>query len=712
MDYTRQSSQPATVDLVRADLAEIWTIDESEAEFPKKPPSISAMSDMLDFEYIPTPKVHTSKASRKDPLPDILGDFLKTSPTRKERRSDNRGKRAANKPSTKQNKQSHSQDSTASFEESIPINHSCSPADPASPSQSARKQRHSSDLPAASSAARKGSAEPSKQTKTVAEPANLASARSKSKVRKQDDGVFDLSDGTDSEAEARPKKRQAKQTASKKPPAPCGRTSQTAERNRAPPVAQSSKTARTSKKTTNKALEKPKFKHEMPILNTDGHGKQGTVQEAELEPHDYRSTSPESSLAKSDSGRETPMDQQAPTIQAADPAELISPRLKKTSPVAPRGCMPVIPDPPTHREVIILSSESPEASKVGAGSTSPFFVEKDQEQPIESPAAAAALELSPNGEASPTRLRMVHRRHGFTPPPSFQPRALGNNAAISPTLNTNRPLPANIREAFFSDERPAMSSSPSVHPLEPGLGNGVLNPEDIWSQAVQDDSPPAILHRIVSLLHRSLKPREEVVRDIVADYEENAFRLLDSLSGRHGQERTETLLALKQASRAAFSVFSGAGHDMAVFINKLRDMDVNHTASALARPVLAQKLDTVARLSQAKLGSYVRDEPSGGDAASEADDGPDVLTETYRLKLLDVVQRPDQQVSTATDGVDMRVDDFIKRYLQGETRKTQHPEVSQLEKQARNADEALEVLLDGILGTMKESRGGVSLSSG
>jgi hypothetical protein len=145
---------------------------------------------------------------------------------------------------------------------------------------------------------------------------------------------------------------------------------------------------------------------------------------------------------------------------------------------------------------------------------------------------------------------------------------------------------------------------------------------------------------------------------------------------------------------------------MAVLINKLRDLDVTRTADALTRPVLSQKLDTVARLCQTRLNNYVRDESSGDDGASVLE-GLDVLAETYRLKLLDAVQRSDEQVAEASDGVDLRVDDFIKRCLRGENRKIQHTQVREPEKPARNADEALEVLLDGILGTLQEDRGEV-----
>jgi hypothetical protein len=97
-------------------------------------------------------------------------------------------------------------------------------------------------------------------------------------------------------------------------------------------------------------------------------------------------------------------------------------------------------------------------------------------------------------------------------------------------------LPTNIRDAFFSDEQPVLALPPPVPELESCSEEESLSPEDVWKQAVEDDSPPAVLHRIVNvstafrvlddsdgrliclskLLHRSLKPREEIAREIVA----------------------------------------------------------------------------------------------------------------------------------------------------------------------------------------------------
>lgn len=203
-----------------------------------------------------------------------------------------------------------------------------------------------------------------------------------------------------------------------------------------------------------------------------------------------------------------------------------------------------------------------------------------------------------------------------------------------------------------------------------------------------------------------MKPREEIVRDIAADYRENALRLLDNLSARHGQEKSNMLVAIRKTSRDAFSVFSSAGQDVALLINGLRDMDVAHTADALTRPVLADKLDVVAGLFQTRLSNYARSGPFEDDV-SESGDNLDVLAETYRLKLDDATRRPDERAPGILSEVDSQVDEFIQRCLDGETRKARHTETKKPERRsARNADEALEVFLDGVLNKLGKDKAG------
>jgi hypothetical protein len=476
---------------------------------------------------------------RKDPLPDILGDFLELSPTRKGGGNDAHEKKAP-KPSATRNEQSRNRDSTAADRLSTPVDHPSSragldnPSDarqkqghpppldplphnatkrkrPSPPSKTTyspgdsppvpkpRRQRQSNGKPVASSTAGKEPATASKHAKVLPGTANPAPARTKPKARKQDSDLFELSDVTDTEAESRPKKRQAKQTSSKNPSVPPPGSARPAERKRNSQAGQGRRTTRVPKKPSARVVSpNNKVELEPAKSNTAAAGNQGAGLDAGLQQHDDKITSPPH---KSDPLEQTRTAHQVPITQSVNTAQFKFSDPPTSSPVAPKETEPVLPLVAKSREVISLSSESPDSSNGAAGSTSPMFVEQDQVQAVASPSPAIAItgtsKVRPD-EPSPTRLSMACNRLGFTPPPSFQPRALGNNTAISRSLKTDRPLPAVIREAFFSDERPAASPSPVREP-EPSPGEDSPSAEELWSQAVEDDSPPAILHRIVTV---------------------------------------------------------------------------------------------------------------------------------------------------------------------------------------------------------------------
>jgi hypothetical protein len=209
----------------------------------------------------------------------------------------------------------------------------------------------------------------------------------------------------------------------------------------------------------------------------------------------------------------------------------------------------------------------------------------------------------------------------------------------------------------------------------------------------------------IQLLRRSLKPKEEVVRDIAADYQENGIRLLDNLHARHVQEKDGMMATLHKASRETFSLFAGASQDMAILINELRDMDAAHTAEKLTRPVLTQKLDAVAQLCQSRLDNYTQTGPLEDAPESDADDTLDGLSATYRTKLLEAVRRVND--ASETSGVmNSEIDEFVRRCLHGETKNVRHARAKKPEEPTRNADDALEVFLDGIMSNLQEKEDG------
>ncbi|KAK3300742.1 uncharacterized protein B0H64DRAFT_334247 [Chaetomium fimeti] len=689
MDYTRYSSQPATVDLVRADLAETWTIDGFDFESPQRSPSVSRVSDMLDLEYIPTPRPPTSKTTKRDPLPEILGDFLELSPTRKKRQNESQERLDTHKLNppggsqfrdSKTNKRKGPNQLTAAADSPI--------------KSSVPKPGKTTTL----STATKGPAKVSNQAKA---PPRSLPTRANAKRGTGGDDLFELSDVTDTESESRPKKRQAKL------PSPKGRQSfpqrkaRTTEKGARSPITRKSKPTPAPKKPSSrdaprksKASAGPTSTDKTAHTNEEEASSTPNSQDDELTPTMARSTSNERSR-KNDS---------VFTFQTTDgPGNIASPEPPKPSPVSVKQNDVCLQAPSKPHDVITLSSESADADRAATESNSPMFMDRSQENvPAEAPpdiSITINTGLS-SDKQSPKGPPVDRRCLGSTPPTSFQPDALGHRHQ-----SIEHCLPARIQEAFFSDEQPVAPSPSPAPESEPNLEecSGV---EDIWKQVVEDDSSPAILHRIVTLLHRSLKPREEVIRDIAADYKANASNLLNNLRARHGREKKDTLTALRKASSSSFAIFSGAGQDMAILIDKLRDMDVAHTADTIRRPVLAEKLDSVVMLCQTRLTNCDREGLIGDGVASESDDSLDGLAETYRLRLIETVRQSEGQSPKVPGKVDLQVEDFMKQCLYGTTKRITTPTAKKSDKPARNADEALEVLLDGIINTLQESREG------
>lgn len=202
-----------------------------------------------------------------------------------------------------------------------------------------------------------------------------------------------------------------------------------------------------------------------------------------------------------------------------------------------------------------------------------------------------------------------------------------------------------------------------------------------------------------------MKPREEVVRDIARDYEENALRLLENMSARHSEEQSASLIAIRKATGDAVSIFSDSVDDMRILINRLRDMDVTNSVDT-RRQALSQKLEAVARLCQSRLNSNATGpDLIADDSVSEpemANEKFDSLADSYRLKLSTAVRRSDDQVDETFGSLNSEVEEFIKRCLQGKGERIPQPAIQKKDAAKKSADEALEAFLDSMIGTLQE----------
>ncbi len=269
-------------------------------------------------------------------------------------------------------------------------------------------------------------------------------------------------------------------------------------------MSQKPKHTRDAKKPTGRKIPRGKEAEGEPTFSdTIAHGGQ------ELELHigsDQGGNKSPSSKAKA-KPLERPQLAPGQPVQETDPPQgLTSPQLPKPLAVTLGENMSVLPAALKPLDVITVSSESAEEDDAPAGSTSPLFMQQCQQHSISDDAdiTITADSVTKVCQSLPkSSLADHHVSFGFTPPPSLQPHALTKHTSMRQAPAAGHSLPSSLREAFLSDEQPTISSSPVPDPKSSSPEEG-LRPEEIWKHAVDDSSPPAIMHRIVTV---SLFPR-------------------------------------------------------------------------------------------------------------------------------------------------------------------------------------------------------------
>ncbi|KAL2263154.1 hypothetical protein VTK26DRAFT_7978 [Humicola hyalothermophila] len=738
MESARESSQPLTVDLFRADLAEVWPTDHPDSDINSKSPVAAIDDDYLDLERIQTPGPWTSE-SKKDILADMLAGVL--DPTPKRRKELNHGVGACSVSSEApeaagaQDVSPHEQSDrseNAQLTEDVAqptTSHGTRIHKRPSPRTVPKSPEHETTAPPVASGAlttvqrpepaHEAAARPTAATRVAkrqvvmlgkpSKATSQTSSRIKSNVRKEECDLYSLSSSSDVEAASQAKRR--------KKQAAAPRASHNASRNiliTADRAVVPSNSERRTKKPAGRRVRKPRqvgiAHQEWPEkVSHDGQdhdveGRASLSGETRLENQTI--------TAAGNFNDETETNLYAPIIPTQSrlmecgviPAPVPSP----TSPTQHEPLQPAVSN---QADATVLSSDSSEKRRTeyDPASTSPLIVEPNHGHAAPHNKPDVTMLIKPT--VPPALVWPVRGIGGLDQmtldlsPPSFQPKSL----ARVPKEEEMKPSRRTAKCIFAPDEpSTSCTNSPSTD-ASPSPQRDPAKPEDIWRQAVADDSPPEVLHRIVTLLHRSMKPREEVVLDIVNDYRVNAQRLLDNLRVRHCQEKSDTLASIRTASGAAMSIFSDAVSDMQLLSNKLQGMDVTNPAGAIQRPSLSQKLDEVARLCQAKLSSHVVNGTSPAlesirvESASEpgtVNESANNLADTYRVRLSAAVRRPGDQAAEAFDKLSGEADEFIRRCLQGESNKAR-PEDEKRVTARKSPDEALETFLDSLISTLQ-----------
>lgn len=542
MEATRQSSQPATVDLVRADLAEMWTIDHFHPGSPKIPAFSFDASD-LDLEPVQTPRLRPSKSNKKDPLIDMLAGVLDPTPKRtgeKNNRNvagrfDSGSFEVPNDENTSHWECARSDDFQPSRDTGIPFDPATragKPAELTSPQEirvpgrsslsklsepntragdhpnkktaitalpvhlavpNPHRQPKSDNKLVASSTTGHGRETRSQRTRLPQKAVNSVSDRVKTKARKRDDDIFELSDSTDLEAGSGPKKRQAK-------------VSNTLQSRGPDPRVGDSKANLPNR--SRKSLRLPKKPAGLPLLGELEVEIQQRICEVPVDVGQKHETlvgplGHHKDLTTSEGWQ---MDLPAlPSHSTNTTTESALPDPPKSPPNPPRETEPLTLKPPASEDIIILSSDSENAGDEAPRSTSPLFLEQDQEYRTSSDGSDLPTAIRP-GSSSDSRWPVgdstkLIPSSSFTSPASFQPRSLPNVVGMWENHEIKRPMSTGNGHGNFLNEQPGsvFVSPDPAHGLEHSSGDDRLDPQDMWKQAVEDDSPPAVLHRIVTV---------------------------------------------------------------------------------------------------------------------------------------------------------------------------------------------------------------------
>ncbi|KAK3362318.1 hypothetical protein B0T25DRAFT_575085 [Lasiosphaeria hispida] len=234
-----------------------------------------------------------------------------------------------------------------------------------------------------------------------------------------------------------------------------------------------------------------------------------------------------------------------------------------------------------------------------------------------------------------------------------------------------------------------------------------LRPENIWKRATADDSPPAILHKIVSILHRSLKSKEDAIGDIVREYEENASQLLQNMNMRHMAEKSETEKTHRKASHMILDAFTGAGEALTDIIDGLQAINVEDTLAAVKHSGFLRKLDTLCRLydssNEQSLGIH-EEEPVG--ESESASSQHEELVEEFQTKLLEMAKSSDETEEASgvpEDDALQQIYAEADKLLNGPIRGASRNQSSELTKDPEPATNTIYDVMEGLFDTMINS---------
>ncbi|KAJ4366011.1 hypothetical protein N0V85_009234 [Neurospora sp. IMI 360204] len=227
-----------------------------------------------------------------------------------------------------------------------------------------------------------------------------------------------------------------------------------------------------------------------------------------------------------------------------------------------------------------------------------------------------------------------------------------------PDLAYSLPHAADLTNEFrgMPAQRPQSQGSASASSEQ----SRETSPEEVWRRETVDGSTFAIVHKIGMMLHRALKPREEVVDDIIKDYLENSVLLLEQMNTCHETERETTVDNHEAATQTLYSLFDTAWQDVRHLQEQLQSFDISKILASTRKPAFGQKMQMLNRLCDQRLSKYIeqasRATTDDEDSVSRKDD----LVEFFKSQLHEQIGHSDA-LTTKLQILDAEVDMFIER---------------------------------------------------
>ena len=162
------------------------------------------------------------------------------------------------------------------------------------------------------------------------------------------------------------------------------------------------------------------------------------------------------------------------------------------------------------------------------------------------------------------------------------------------------------------------------------------------------------------MLHRALKPREEVVDDIVKDYVENSVLLLNKIRTCHESERRTTVNKHEAATEILHSLFDTAWHDVRDLQGQLQSFDISELLASARKPGYGRNMQTLNRLCDEHLSKYAEQ----SSRATTKDEDPvkqkGGLVELFKSQLYERIGYSDSS-NTKLQMIDAEADMLIER---------------------------------------------------